>query len=123
LRLRGPDGDPRRQLRALPGARRRDASEHAHHRAGAGPDPRRGGHAAHTAQAAGPAPGRPVMGDHPRYLLAPKPEVYNSIEGLMDHFMLVIEGSKVPAGEVYVATEGGNGELGVYLVSDGSGRP
>jgi NADH-quinone oxidoreductase subunit D len=41
----------------------------------------------------------------------------------MDHFMLVIEGSKIPPGEVYVATEGGNGELGFYLVSDGSGRP
>jgi NADH-quinone oxidoreductase subunit D len=41
----------------------------------------------------------------------------------MNHFKLVIEGQKVPAGEVYVATEGGNGELGFYLVSDGSGRP
>jgi NADH-quinone oxidoreductase subunit D len=36
---------------------------------------------------------------------------------------VVIEGQKVPAGEVYSATEGGNGELGFFLVSDGSGRP
>jgi len=41
----------------------------------------------------------------------------------MNHFKLVIEGQKVPPGEVYVATEGANGELGFYLVSDGSGRP
>jgi len=41
----------------------------------------------------------------------------------MNHFKVVIEGTKIPAGEVYVATEGGNGELGFYLVSDGSGRP
>ena len=34
-----------------------------------------------------------------------------------------MDGIKVPAGEVYSYTEGGNGELGFYLVSDGSGRP
>ncbi len=68
------------------------------------------------------APG-PVIATDPRYVLPPKPEVYGTIEGLMNHFKLVIEGQKVPAGEVYVATEGGNGELGFYLVSDGSGRP
>ena len=68
-------------------------------------------------------PDGPIMANDPRYVLPPKREVYGSIEGLMDHFMLVIEGSKIPAGEVYVATEGGNGELGFYLVSDGSGRP
>jgi NADH-quinone oxidoreductase subunit D len=65
----------------------------------------------------------PVMATDPRFVLPPKSEVYGSIEGLMNHFKLVIEGQKVPAGEVYVATEGGNGELGFYLVSDGSGRP
>ena len=49
--------------------------------------------------------------------------MYGNIEGLMNHFKLVIEGQKIPPGEVYVAIEGGNGELGFYLVSDGSGRP
>ncbi len=68
-------------------------------------------------------PDGPVMANDPRFVLPPKHEVYGSIEGLMNHFKLVIEGQKVPAGEVYVATEGGNGELGFYLVSDGSGRP
>jgi NADH-quinone oxidoreductase subunit D len=68
-------------------------------------------------------PGGPVRADDPRFVLPPKSEVYGSIEGLMNHFKLVIEGQKIPPGEVYVATEGGNGELGFYLVSDGSGRP
>ena len=74
-------------------------------------------------QALAQIPAGPVIANDPRYVLPPKQEVYNSIEGLMNHFKLVIEGQKVPAGEVYVATEGGNGELGFYLVSDGSGRP
>ena len=74
-------------------------------------------------QALAQMPDGPVIANDPRYVLPPKSEVYGSIEGLMNHFKLVIEGQKVPAGEVYVATEGGNGELGFYLVSDGSGRP
>jgi NADH-quinone oxidoreductase subunit D len=68
-------------------------------------------------------PPGPVVANDPRFVLPPKQEVYNSIEGLMNHFKLVIEGQKIPAGEVFVCTEGGNGELGFYLVSDGSGRP
>jgi len=74
-------------------------------------------------QALAQIPDGPIMANDPRYVLPPKQEVYGSIEGLMNHFKLVIEGQKIPAGEVYVATEGGNGELGFYLVSDGSGRP
>ncbi|MFN8545145.1 MAG: NADH-quinone oxidoreductase subunit D [Candidatus Binatia bacterium] len=74
-------------------------------------------------QATTQLPGGPIRADDPRFVLPPKPEVYGSIEGLMNHFKLVIEGQKIPPGEVYVATEGGNGELGFYLVSDGSGRP
>jgi NADH-quinone oxidoreductase subunit D len=74
-------------------------------------------------QALAGIPDGPIAIADPRYFLPPKREVYNSIEGLMNHFKLVIEGQKVPPGEVYVATEAGNGELGFYLVSDGSGRP
>jgi NADH-quinone oxidoreductase subunit D len=74
-------------------------------------------------QALAQLPPGPVVVNDPRFVLPPKSEVYGSIEGLMNHFKLVIEGQKVPVGEVYVATEGGNGELGFYLVSDGSGRP
>jgi len=65
----------------------------------------------------------PVCVDDPTIVLPQKKEVYESIEGLMAQFKLVIEGIKVPAGELYVAGEGANGELGFYLVSDGSGRP
>jgi NADH-quinone oxidoreductase subunit D len=74
-------------------------------------------------QAVAQIPQGPIMVDNPRVALPPKERVYNSIEGLMNHFKLVMEGVKVPAGEVYQAVEGGNGELGFYVISDGSGRP
>lgn len=57
-----------------------------------------------------------------RYVLPPKPQVYGTIEGVMAHFKLVMEGIKVPAGEAYAYTEAANGELGFYAVSDGGGR-
>ena len=56
-------------------------------------------------------------------VLPEKKDVYGNIEGLMNHFMLVIKGLRPPVGEVYDATEAANGELGFYLVSDGSGNP
>lgn len=56
-------------------------------------------------------------------VLPEKKEVYGNIEGLMNHFMLVIKGLRPPAGEIYDATEAANGELGFYLVSDNSARP
>lgn len=65
----------------------------------------------------------PVNVDDPRVVLPPKDEVYTTIEGTIRHFKIVMEGLKIPAGEVYSYTEGGNGELGFYLVSDGSGTP
>jgi NADH-quinone oxidoreductase subunit D len=49
--------------------------------------------------------------------------VYTEIESLINHFKLVMEGPLVPAGEVYSAHEGANGELGFYLVSVGGGVP
>ena len=58
-----------------------------------------------------------------RYVLPPKPLVYGTIEGVMAHFKLIMEGIKVPPGEAYSYTEAANGELGFYLVSDGGGRP
>ncbi len=61
--------------------------------------------------------------DDVRYVLPPKPLVYGTIEALMGHFKIVMEGIKVPAGEAYSYTEAANGELGFYLVSDGGGRP
>jgi NADH-quinone oxidoreductase subunit C/D len=56
-------------------------------------------------------------------VLPEKKDVYGNIEGLMNHFMLVINGLRPPVGEVYDATEAANGELGFHLVSDGSGAP
>lgn len=56
-------------------------------------------------------------------VLPEKKDVYGNIEGLMNHFMLVIKGLRPPIGETYDATEAPNGELGFYLVSDGSANP
>lgn len=65
----------------------------------------------------------PVSVDDPRVMLPPKNEVYNTIEATIAHFKLVMEGFKPPPGEVYSYTEAGNGELGFYIISDGSGTP
>jgi NADH-quinone oxidoreductase subunit D len=67
-------------------------------------------------------PGPVIVGDW-RVALPPKPAVYGTIEGVMSHFKLIIEGIQIPAGEAYAYTEAANGELGWYVVSDGSGRP
>ena len=60
-----------------------------------------------------------------RVFLPPKEDTYGNIEGLMQQFKLVMFGHGVrpPRGEVYFPVEGGNGELGFYVVSDGSGSP
>ncbi len=55
--------------------------------------------------------------------LPPKKEVYSNIEGLMNQFKLIYEGVKVPPSEYYRAIEAGNGELGFFIISDGSGTP
>ena len=69
---------------------------------------------------------RDVVGtDDRRAFLPPKEEVYENIESLMNHFKLVMFGHGIepPKGEAYQAVEGANGELGFYVVSDGSGQP
>jgi len=60
-----------------------------------------------------------------RVVLPPKETAYGSIEGLMNHFMLIMEGYGIqpPPGEAYFPVEGANGELGFYVVSDGTDRP
>ena len=74
-------------------------------------------------QALANLPVGPVWIEDPRFVLPEKEKVYGSIEGLMHHFKIIMEGIHVPAGETYFAVEGGNGELGFYIVSDGGGRP
>src|SRR5262249_12935452 len=56
-------------------------------------------------------------------IMPPKDEVYGSIEGMISQFELVFGGVKPPAGDVYFAVEGGNGELGFYVISQGTGTP
>ena len=68
-------------------------------------------------------PGGPISVDDPRIFLVPKEQVYNSIDGMINHFELVIKGVEPPAGDTYMMVEGGNGEVGFYCVSDGTGRP
>ena len=74
-------------------------------------------------QALDQLPEGPVNVDDPRFILPEKKAVYESIEGLMNHFKHVMDGVQVPAGEVYSATEAANGELGYYIVSKGGGGP
>jgi NADH-quinone oxidoreductase subunit C/D len=68
-------------------------------------------------------PEGPFQIDDRRITLPPKHGVYTNIEDLMNHFKLVMHGIQPPPGEVYGYTEAANGELGYYIVSDGSLRP
>jgi len=65
----------------------------------------------------------PILADCPQVCLPAKKDVVNTIEGLIHHFKIVTEGFKPEAGEVYVGIEAPKGELGYYLVSDGSAKP
>ncbi|MGA1933700.1 NADH-quinone oxidoreductase subunit D [Arcobacter sp. YIC-464] len=66
-------------------------------------------------------PDGPLNIDHQGIILPDKKDVYGNIEGLMNQFKLTFEGIKVPKGEYYGSTEAGNGELGFFIVSDGTG--
>ena len=61
--------------------------------------------------------------DVPEFYLPPKEEVYNNMEALIYHFKIVMGETEIPKGEVYHAVEGGNGEVGYYLISDGGRTP
>ncbi len=65
----------------------------------------------------------PVMTDDARYAIPEKMQVMQSMQSLAHQFVLMSKWVPMPKGEVYVATEGAKGELGFYIVSDGSGRP
>jgi NADH-quinone oxidoreductase subunit D len=66
-----------------------------------------------------------VQAHEKRAVLPSKRDAYGNIEGLMNHFMLIMNGYGIrpPKGEAYAAVEGANGELGFYVVSDGTDRP
>ena len=76
-----------------------------------------------TLEGSGRAHHPSIATDEKRAFLPPKEDTYGNIEGLMNHFKLVMYGHGVrpPAGEVYFPVEGANGELGFYVVSDGAG--
>ncbi len=61
--------------------------------------------------------------DVPDYYLPPKDEVYTNMEALIYHFKIVMGEYPVPVGEVYHSVEAANGELGVYMITDGSRAP
>lgn len=68
-------------------------------------------------------PEGPYYADAPEYYLPPKKEVYRNMEALIYHFKIVMGEIEAPVGEVYHTVEGGNGELGFYLISDGGRTP
>lgn len=59
----------------------------------------------------------------PSYFLPDKEDVYHNMEALIYHFKIVMGEVPIPVGEVYHCVEGGNGELGFYLISDGGRQP
>jgi len=61
--------------------------------------------------------------DVPAYYLPEKKDVYTKMEALIYHFKIIMGETDIPVGEVYNSVEGGNGELGFYLISDGGRTP
>ena len=74
-------------------------------------------------QALDKMPEGPYHADVPEYYLPAKKDVYTSMESLIYHFKIIMGEMNIPAGEVYHSVEGGNGELGYYLISDGGRTP
>jgi len=65
----------------------------------------------------------PINVDDPRVILPPKSRAMSDMEAMIYHFKQVMEGIKPPVGEVYMGVENPKGELGYYLVSDGTAKP
>jgi len=68
-------------------------------------------------------PEGPWIADDRKYVLPPRHELSTSMEALIHHFKLVTEGYRVPPGEVYNPIEGPRGELGCFVLADGSAKP
>jgi NADH-quinone oxidoreductase subunit C/D len=66
--------------------------------------------------------GRHIV-DDPHVALPSKEACYNEMEAMIYHFKLIMDGIRVPEGEIYSMVEGANGELGFYTISDGTGKP
>jgi NADH-quinone oxidoreductase subunit D len=76
-----------------------------------------------VAQALKEMPGGAVNVDNPKIVPPPKRVVRQSMEALIHHFLLYSHGFNVPLGEAYVPVEGPKGEVGFYVVSDGTNKP
>ncbi len=68
-------------------------------------------------------PEGPVTADAPKVVLPDREKMKTEMESLIYHFKIVTEGFQVPAGEVYQAIESPRGEMGYYVVSDGTAKP
>lgn len=67
--------------------------------------------------------GKHFSSDVPEFYLPPKEDVYTKMEALIYHFKIVMGETPVPVGEIYNSVEGGNGELGFHMISDGGRTP
>jgi NADH-quinone oxidoreductase subunit D len=67
--------------------------------------------------------GKYFSSDVPEFYLPPKEDVYTKMEALIYHFKIVMGETPVPVGEIYNSVEGGNGELGFHMISDGGRTP
>lgn len=68
-------------------------------------------------------PSGPIKADNDKVVLPDRDDMKTHMDALIHHFLIAADGFKVPEGEVYLAIEGSKGELGYYIVSDGSERP
>ena len=68
-------------------------------------------------------PGGPIKANAPKVVLPDREKMKTQMESLIYHFKIVTEGFTVPAGEVYQAVESPRGEMGYYVVSDGTAKP
>jgi NADH-quinone oxidoreductase subunit C/D len=68
-------------------------------------------------------PRGPIVADVPQVIPPPKPKVMRDMESLIHHFIIFTTGFRAPKGETYCATEAPKGELGFFVISDGSPRP
>ena len=68
-------------------------------------------------------PPGPIMAEVPQYIPPPKPQVMRDMESLIHHFIIFTQGFKPPKAETYCGTEAPKGELGFFIISDGSPRP
>jgi NADH-quinone oxidoreductase subunit D len=68
-------------------------------------------------------PDGPVKADAPKIVLPDREKMKTQMESLIHHFKIITEGFAVPAGEVYQGIESGHGQVGYYIVSDGTAKP